>query len=122
DPDWTWTRQSIARLLRDGCERIAANIPFDSRALVWDLISTLTNDQNPSVDYERNRAGSLKPITLSINTTRGEAMHAVIAYAAWIHRHLAQGDQQGFGAMPEVATLLETRLALDIEPTLTIRS
>ena len=122
DPDWSWTRKSIARLLRDGCERVPAHIPFESRRLVWELISQLTNDADPSLDYERNRAGSFKPITLSINTTRGEAMHAVMAYASWIRRHLGKDDQANFEAMPEVATLLQRRLALDVEPTLTVRS
>jgi hypothetical protein len=121
DPDWSWTRKSIAHLLRDGCAQSTVQIPIGSRTLVWELISTLTNDLDPSVDYE-NRAGSMRPITLSINTTRGEAMHAVMAYASWVNRNLPQEAQKSFTAMPEVASLLEKRLLLEIEPTLTIRS
>jgi hypothetical protein len=122
DPDWNWTRQSIARLLRDGCERVSEDIPFEFRTLVWELISVLTNDENPSADYEQNHAGSFRPITLSINTTRGEAVHAVMAYASWIRRHIGKDESVNFQAMPEVAKLLERRLALELEATLTIRS
>ena len=122
DPDWTWTRQSIARLLRDECERVPTDVPFECRALVWDLVSILTNDESPSVDDERNRGGSFEPITRSINTTRGEAMHAVMAYASWIRRQLGKDDQANFQLMPEVAKLLKKRLDVEIEPTLTIRS
>ena len=122
DPDWNWTRQSIARLVRDGCERVSGGIPFEFRNLVWELISVLTNDENPSADYEQNHAGSFRPITLSINTTRGEAMHAVMAYASWVRRNIGKDEPANFQAMPEVAELLERRLALELEPTLTIRS
>jgi len=122
DPDWTWTRQSIARLLRDECERVPADVPFECRAVVWDLISILTNDESPSADDEQNQGASFKPITRSINTTRGEAMHAVMAYASWIRRQLGKDNQANFRLMPEVAKLLEKRLDVQVEPTLTIRS
>jgi hypothetical protein len=121
DPDWTWTRKSIAHLLRDGCGQNTAQIPFESRTLVWDLISVLTNDADPSREYE-DRASSMRPITLSINTTRGEAMHAVMAYASWVQRNLPEETRRSFKPMPEVASLLEKRLSLEVEPTLTIRS
>jgi len=121
DPDWNWTRQSIARLLRDAFDRKEVEPPIECREIVWELINELTNDPNPSVDYE-HRTVSMRPLTLSINTTRGEAMHAAMAYGSWVCRHLPEGTQRSFAAMPELASLLEARLSLEVEPTLTIRS
>jgi hypothetical protein len=121
DPDWNWTRQSIAKLLREGCARRGAEIPFENRNLVWELIVSLTTDPNPSVEYEK-QSSSMQPLTLSINTIRGEAMHAVMSYASWVDRHLPKERMRGFEAIPEAAQMLKAHLNLATEPTLTIRS
>lgn len=123
DPSWEWTRKSIARLIREGCHSDGWEIPFEFREIVWNIIREFTNDPDPTADYEQNHAGSFGPATLSINTTRGEAMHAVFAYAQWVQRHLGRDNEElGFKRMPEVAQVLEDHLDLDTEPTLTIRS
>jgi hypothetical protein len=49
----------------------------------------------------------MDPLTLSINTVRGEAMHAVIQYATW--RKLAQ-EELDLGSLPDVARNLEAHL------------
>ncbi len=67
----------------------------------------------------------MDPFTISINTVRGDAMHAVIQYALWVHRNLKAGygdDVQWFEVMPEVRKVLESHLNTDSEPSLAIHS
>jgi hypothetical protein len=59
---------------------------------------------------------------MSLNTTRGEALHAVIRYALWIQRDRNDTDSFSFDDIPEVRTVLDAHLAKDREPSLTIRS
>ncbi len=67
-------------------------------------------------------------MTLSINSTRGEAMHAVIQYSVWVHRHTSpeapEGgeSQSGFDGISRVREVLEEHLDLTREPSLAIRS
>jgi len=126
DPDWGWTRKVIAGLLSRGCRR--NEIPSELRIRVWDVLRRLTEDPDPTPEEEVGRAESFDPITLSINTVRGEAMHAVVQYALWVHRqrgrgHEAEGEAvRGFGEMPEVREVLEAHLDVERERTRTIRA
>ena len=67
----------------------------------------------------------MEPSTLAINTVRGKALNAVVAYALWVRHYL---DKQNpilamtFDAMPEVREVLDEHLDVGLEPTLTIRS
>jgi hypothetical protein len=55
-------------------------------------------------------------------------MHAVMGYALWVGRHMAQEPRGGndavrsFDQMPEVRAVLDKHLQADIEPSLAIRS
>lgn len=129
DPDWIWTRRAIANLLSDALELGEAEISFDYRAAVWDVLRPLTNDPDPTPEHEERYGGSnMDPATLSINTVRGEAMHAVIRYALWIRRHLektADGKNlisYGFDEMPEVREILDHHLDPSHDPALAIRA
>ena len=65
----------------------------------------------------------MDPQTLSLNTTRGKAMHAVVAYAWWLYKGLPESEAaQGFATMPEVTKVLEAHLEPNREPSLAIRS
>src|SRR5713101_5311940 len=86
DPGWVWTRKTIASLLSGGFD---AEIPFELRSSAWNVLKLITDDPNPTPEDEARHGGSnMDPATLSINTTRGEAMHAVVRYALWVRRHL----------------------------------
>ena len=129
DPGWVWTRKAIANLLSSGFETNATEIPFDLRALVWQVLYPITTDPDPTPEHEAEYGGSnMDPATLSINTTRGEAMHAVIHYALWINRHVianATGTKQstgGFDDIPEVREVLEYHLNPNQDASLAIRS
>jgi len=130
DPGWVWTRKTIASLLAAGFEaNPAVGIPFDLRSFAWEVLRSITDDLEPTQDYEARYGGSnMDPATLSINTTRGEAMHAVVRYALWVRRHLGNEPdgkerlERGFAEMPEVREVLEAHLDPNQDSSLAIRS
>jgi len=129
DPDWGWTRKAAADLLSAGFEEGPAVVPFDFRDAVWRILQPITDDPEPTLEYEARYGGSnMDPATLSINTTRGEAIHAVVRYALWVRRHLEklpdakQKLQRGFDEIPEVREALERHLDASTDPSLAIRA
>jgi len=129
DPDWIWTRKAIADLLSVGFETGAAEIPFNLRNEVWELLRPLTDDPDPTPEDEARHGGSsMDPATLSINTTRGIAMHAIVLYALWVRRHIEERTDgkervaRGFDEMPEALNALDRHLDPSYDPALAIRA
>ncbi len=131
DPGWIWTRKTIASLLSGGFESQAgpAEIPFELRRSAWNVLKPITDDPNPTPEDEARHGGSnMDPATLSINTTRGEAMHAVVRYALWVRRHLEKEPDgkerisRGFNEMGEVRDVLNAHLDPEEDPSLAIRA
>ncbi len=128
DPDWGWTRKTIAGLLAAGAQPGPAEIPYFLRDTVWEILEPLTNDPDPTPrdEEERGRSG-FDPATLSINTIRGEAMHAAVRYGLWVQRH-----HEGVGSdvaataasvsLHELWETLDVHLDVDRDPSLAIRS
>jgi len=125
-PPWGWTRKVIPSLLGEGFKQGETVIPLFLREGVWEVLLPLTDDPEPDLKYEEEYGGSnMDPATMSINTVRGEAMHATIRYGLWIYRSFKQEPtkpNRGFDEMPEVRDVLEAHLDLDREPTLTVRA
>lgn len=126
DPDWGWTRDSIIELLKTGFEGGSDRLSCEHRALVWGALAPLTDDPSPSLEDERGER--FDPAFLSINSTRGRALYAVLDYARWV-RKCADAQRKSreepavtLGAMPEVRDILDGHLDVKREPTLTIRS
>ncbi|HDD52504.1 MAG TPA: hypothetical protein ENF32_00330 [Thermosulfidibacter takaii] len=128
DPDWGWTRKAIADLLSTGFEDRPGTIPIDLREKVWRVLQPLTDDPEPTPEYEKKYGGTnMDPATLSINTTRGAAIHAVVRYALWVRRYFekqsSQGQpERGLAEMPEVREVLNAHLDVSQEPSLAIRA
>lgn len=86
----------------------------------------VTNDPNPSAKDELGE--KFDPDFLAMNSTRGKALEAVVAYAWWVRRCTdAERKAAGqtpvtFEAMPEVRQVLDDHLEVAKEPTLAIRS
>jgi len=126
DPHWGWARKSIAELLQAGFGEGTMEIPFDVRTQVWEILEPITHDSEPDEKYEAEAGADLEPSHISINTTRGEAMHAVIRYSLWVRRHIEkhEGGQErltrGFDEIPEVREVLNGHLEED--SSLAIRS
>jgi len=84
----------------------------------------------PTPEFEDRYGGSnFDPATLSINTTRGRAFHAVIGYAAWCQKNLAAQPRderadapRGFSDIPEVREILENHLDPSCERSLAVRA
>ena len=89
-------------------------ISIDLREQVWTIINTLTEDEEPTVEFEIERAkeGSFNPATASINTVRGEAMHAMMYYVMWVKRNIeakVEGKENtpfSFDIIPEARKVL----------------
>lgn len=125
DPSWGPSRQAVADLLSAGFERGASELPFKYREAAWGLLEPLTQDPEPTPEYEEKYGGSnMDPATLSINTVRGVAMHAVVNYALWVHRRLSESEPEraNLAGMPEVAQVLEQHLDPTLDPSLAVRS
>ena len=128
DPGWAWTRKAIASLLSKGFEDGVSKIPYSFRSAAWEVLEPLTEDPEPTPAYEAQYGSpNLDPATVSINTVRGEAMHAVVRYALWVRRHRENVDQEegrfyGFEEMPEVRQVLDRHLGWSYDPSLAVRS
>lgn len=97
--------------------------------MAWDVLRPLTDDPEPTPEYEERHGGSnMDPFTLSLNTVRGEAMHAVVRYALWVHRHIKEavdGEERsahGFDDMPEVQEVFDYHLDPIHDPSLAVRA
>ena len=125
DPDWGWTRDSIIDLLKAGFENGEERLPYEHRMLAWNALLPLTDDPFPSLEDEKGER--FEPSFVSINSTRGRALHAVLEYAQWVRnienaRKSPESPTVTLGVMPEVKEVLDRHLDIRQEPTLTIRS
>ena len=129
DPDWVPARLAVARLLSTAFEAGDWRMPYAHRSPAWRVLKAITEDPEPTPEYEAQYGGSnMDPATLSINTTRGGAMHAVVRYALWVRRHILaepNGEQRvelGFGEMPEVRSVLDDHLDPGRDPSPAVRA
>jgi hypothetical protein len=79
DPDWGWTRKAIANLLSHGFD--SDGIPFELRYQAWEALEPVTDDLDPKPEDESRSGANDDPASFAINTTQGEAIHAVVGYA-----------------------------------------
>ena len=129
DPHWGWTRKAIADLLSSGFKSRTIIIPYALRSSSWSILRPLTEDPDPTPEHEAQYGPpNMDPATLSINTVRGEAMHAVIQYALWLRREQEKSPNKekliskGFEEMPEVREVLDYHLDRSKEHALAIRA
>lgn len=122
DPGWVWTRLSIARLLSQAVKKDNDEdaIPYKYRQKIWQIIEQLMYDPDPTnEDYTEN---NLDPITVSINSVRGEALHAAINYGLWVYRKENSGSKSGLANMPEIEETLNNHLNPSLDPSYAIRA
>jgi hypothetical protein len=122
DPDWGWTRTTIVDLITGGFADTPGKLVCTDRALVWQALKPLTDDPFPSLQDETGP--HFDPASLSINSTRGRALYAVVRYAWWVRACIQEEGRPPttFAEMPEVQQLLEAHLDPETEPTLTVRA
>ncbi len=129
DHGWGWARGAAALLVQTGTGDNDNCIPFRFRETVWQILTVLLNDPDPLPAHDEahaaSRTATMGPLTLSLNTNRGKAMHAVMSYASWCIRGLSEdhdGTETAFAELPEVRTLLTERLDPEVEPSVAVRA
>lgn len=82
DPDWGWTRKSIAGLLSSAT--VAGLIDIKHAASVWNILEVLAEDPDPDPSRETDylKANQFWSF-LALNTVRGVALEAVVNYGIW---------------------------------------
>lgn len=123
DSELRWARQDCIRLLEEGLKDDLVNIRL--RKAVWSIIDTIADDKDPSPADDSKPANDLT--FRSINTVRGAALRAVVAYSLWVYRSAVGTTEAKRGAfgmhmIPEVREKLERHLDPGIDPSPTIRS
>lgn len=123
DSELRWARQDCIRLLEEGLKGNLVDIRL--RKAVWSIIDTIADDKDPSPEDDSKHASDLA--TRSINTVRGNALHAVVNYSLWVYRSVMGTSEAKLGAfgmrvIPEVRARLERHLDPAIDPSPAIRS
>ena len=121
DPGWKWTRKEIAHLLAAGFQA-EPPLPLERADEAFAILRELANDPNPELGDEVEREGAMDPATLSLNTVRGAAFHAIMGYVWWRAKSREAAGLPDDGLEPKVAVLLERHLDPTHEPTQTIRA
>lgn len=122
EQDWNSVRQTVADFLGNALGGKSCEIPISLKGKVWEILLNLSEDPKPTLEDElRDGEGGLDPMTLAINTTRGEAIGAVINYGLWIARNLTDKTIQ-IKMPPEVTELLNKHLDINKDSSLAIRS
>ena len=124
--EWNRLCDSMVHLIDSGLQAKAPNqIPLTLRDQVWQILTYLANAPYVTPSFTIHYHGSSQgAYGASIDTVRGQAMHAVIRYAWWI-RQEADGNvamAQNFQDMQEVQQILEQHLDPQKEQSLAIRS
>lgn len=119
EEDWNWTRISIARLLSSAFEAKENRIPFAHRQAVWKVLEKLVTTP-PTIEI----MGETTITTAQVSKSGGsivdspEPVLATIRYATWVRQNLEKQSSEGandtrwLAHMPEVTSLLNSRLAL----------
>jgi hypothetical protein len=121
---WNSSKLAAARLAAAGFRSDANPVPSELRELAWHAFAPVTDDPDPTPAYEAQYGGTnMGPTMLAINSSRGEAMEAVVAYGLWVRKNLTQADlDRGFASMPEVQAVLDRHLDPGVDPSIGIRS
>lgn len=126
DPDWNWCRNTIVELLTEGMSGRAGEVPTSLREQVWKLIEELTNDPNPTQEYEKEYLKSHEdPLNLAVSSTRGDALLAAIQYGVWLKQAENKETQSTWSLeknAPELLKVLDLHLDVEKDPSLAIRA
>lgn len=112
-------RLTAAALIRAGLQKGRFE-PGDERT-VWATLEILTTDPDPTPEHEERFGGvNMSPIGLSLNTVRGQAVHALADYVAWLRR--ATGTSFRIDQRPRLEAVLDGRLDPANEPSVSVRA
>lgn len=119
DPDWSWTRSAIARLIGESLPKEGDARPsVQYREKVWRILEPLVFDHEPPVD-ESYPSGFMG--YRALNTTRGVALDAAIHYGLWLRREIWQDVPKESGVLektPELRRVLDKSVTAERSPAL----
>lgn len=119
--DSGWARMSITRLaykLVSQKPNKEEHITVETAKELLDLLLILCRDPDPTVEHEAEYGGdNMDPPTLSVNTTRGEALHSLARMAGWARRN--NGEDY---FLPKIYQELEWHLDTNNDPSVAIRA
>lgn len=122
------TLGASAGLLESGLSSGPNRIPDESLDDVWSILAPVFEDPNPTLEHEQQYGGSnMDPFTLSLNTVRGEATHALVALLIEMARvsgefDLPVSERHGISRRPHLARALDRCLDIEQEPSLAVRA
>jgi len=126
DPGWSWSHRAVASFLNEALRLKHNPIRITVRDVVWTTLQTLAENPDPTPEHEERFGGSnMDPATLAINSTRSEAISAVIAYGLWIKNIEIDGDEAArwsFDQAPEARDVLDRHLDAGADPSLAVRA
>jgi len=124
DPHWGWARKSVVSLLSTAFDDSAISISL--RPSVWRVLEVIATDPDPTL--EDDKSSTMDPLTRSINSTRSEALHAIVRYGLWIRDNVVKetpekGERDfDMGSIPEVEACLDYHLDLSKDPSPAVRA
>ncbi len=121
---WNNAKRAAVRLMSAGMRAKEDRIPQTLREKVWQVIEPVTDDPDPTPAHEAEFGGkNMGPTTLALNSNRGEAFNAAMAYGLWVKTDLDRTSAwRGFDSAPELRKVLERHLDVRAEPSIAIRS
>ena len=124
DPHWGWARKEAASLLSTGFQKDA--VDYALREAAWRLVDVIADDPDPTPEDDKIEA--MDPATRSLNTTRGQALHAAVRYAVWVCRHMEEAEPEppsgafSLELIPEARRCLERHLDPSTEQSSSVRA
>lgn len=119
---WRSVRLEVARFLEEALEDHPGQLIADPGTPVWNTITALLADKDPTpASEERFGPPNMDALTYSLNSTRGQAMHAALAYCKWARR--LAGDRETWRLstdFPEGARLIESKFSPEGDPSVVI--
>ncbi len=107
EANWRDVRIALTSLIDSGFSEGSGRFHFSLREKIWSILSVLTSDLEPTVDYEKESLDDNgDAATLALNTVRARAIHSTVAYAYWVFEERKLGMRSGLSEVPEANEVL----------------
>jgi hypothetical protein len=118
EQDWSGVKSAMIDLIQGSLNEDEYAIPFELRDRVWSILSVLSEDKNPNLEDEKRQSGD--PISVAINSIRGEAVRTVVELGLWEARRQKSSATNKMSG--DVENLLTKHLLPGVDPSPAIRS
>ena len=118
DPHWGWARKSVASLISEGLKH-DEHFPVDLCEILLNILRVVSSDPDPA---EKEIKNGYEAHSVAINSTRGEAIEAIIQLALWLHNNIDKFSKEYDNLKNNVFEILEFHLDPQKDPSPAIRS